>query len=135
MIDQPPNRVVADRNHPRHQLVGYIVVGSTSYLVDVGLLVLARSVFRAPLWLATTLGFWTSILVNFALNRWLFRSSGRMAGHVLRYAALLGVNFGLTLVIVYAFVAAGSTAVIGKIVAAALMTTWNYWLYRRLVFV
>ena len=112
----------------------YLLVGGLSYVIDVGLLVASRQVLDAPLWLATTIGFWTSVLFNFFANRWVFGADGSAGGHAVRYAMLLGVNYLLTLGIVHVGVVLGTPAVVAKTLAVALIACSNFVLYRRWVF-
>lgn len=121
----------------RRSLALYLSIGALSYAVDAGLLVLTTGPFGAPTWLGTTIGFWTSVIVNFALNRTVFaRRAGptSMAAHTARYGALLGVNYLVTLLIVSVGVSWGWPALVPKTFAVALTTTWNFLLYRTWVF-
>lgn len=120
----------------RRHVVGYLVVGVLSYAIDLGLLVLLRDLAAAPLLVATSVGFWTSVGFNFTANRWVFRGSGdgSARAHVARYAALLVLNYGLTLGIVSGGVALGAGAVVSKTVAVAAIACLNFVAYRRWVF-
>ena len=72
----------------RHALLTYLVIGGLSFVVDLGLLLLLSGPGGLPVWLAATVGYWTSVLVNFGLNR---RSmgggSGRLRVQSMRYAS------------------------------------------------
>lgn len=124
------------RRDARRHLAGYLVVGVLSYAIDVGLLVLLSDQAGAPLLVATTAGFWTSVLFNFAANRWVFSAAdrGSAKAHAARYAVLLVVNYGLTIAIVQAGVALGTGAVLAKTAAVGLIACSNFVLYRRWVF-
>ena len=124
----------APRSQRLRQGLAYLVVGGLSYLLDVGLLVGSREWLDAPLWLATTIGFWTSVLFNFFASRWVFATEGSLHGHALRYCLLLGFNYVLTLGIVQLGVTLGGSAVVAKTLAVALIACSNFVLYRRWVF-
>lgn len=113
----------------------YLLVGGSSFLLDLGLLALCFTVLHWPLWVSTALAFWTSVAYNFVLQRtFSFRSNASLVGGLWRYLVVLGVNTLATTVIVEAFQRAGPGYVIGKTVATVLVTCWNYILYRRWVF-
>ena len=134
-MSDPAVEAAPRRGATRH-LVGYLVVGVLSYAIDVGLLVLLRERADAPLVVATSVGFWASVLFNFVANRWVFRApeAGSTRRHAMRYGVLLAVNYGLTLAIVEGGVALGASAVLAKTVAVALIACSNFVLYRRWVF-
>ena len=116
-------------------LVRYLGIGVLSYVVDAGLLVLVTGPLRGPVWLGATVGFWTSVVLNFALNRLVFSDrDGTVVAHSVRYGVLLGVNYLVTLGIVDLGVAKGFTPIVPKTVAVALTTSWNFLLYRKWVF-
>ncbi|WP_129339762.1 GtrA family protein [Cellulomonas endophytica] len=114
--------------------VRYLLVGGLSLVVDVGLLTLLYEVVGTPLWLATLVGFWTSVVVNFLLQRAAFRSGAGLAGSAWRYGVLLGANTVVTVLVVDGAEAAGLGYAPGKLAAVALTTVWNFFLYRGWVF-
>ncbi|WP_247600779.1 GtrA family protein [Cellulomonas hominis] len=133
-MSEPAPVQVADG---RRRLLSFLAVGVASYLVDTGLLLLISGPLGGPLWLATTIGFWTSVVLNFSLNRTVFtgsRSSGRLAVQMVRYGLLLGLNYLVTLGIVTAGVAWGLPAVVPKTFAVGLTFAWNFVAYRWWVF-
>lgn len=115
--------------------VSYLVVGATSTAVDLGLLVLLHEGAGAALWVAATFGYWSSVIVNFTLNRHVSfgdRPGGRTA--VVRFGVLLGVNWTLTLLAVSAAVHLGWPYAVGKVGVVGLLTVLNYTAYSRWVF-
>jgi len=121
----------------RRHLFLYLAIGGLSYVVDTGLLLLISGPLGAPLWLATTVGFWVSVILNFSLNRLVFAqpTGGSTVGaHSIRYGVLLGLNYLVTLAIVTLGVSWGWSPIVPKTIAVALTTTWNFVLYRRWVF-
>ncbi|SKB06483.1 GtrA family protein [Aeromicrobium choanae] len=114
----------------------YLVVGLLSYLIDVGILAAAWHLLDLPLWLATSLGFWTSFVANFLLSRhWTFESSRQPSGGQLaRYVSLVAVNYVVTLVAVTVLHEAGLKVIVARTVVLALLTATTYLLYRRWVF-
>lgn len=113
----------------------YLFVGATSVGVDLGLLVALREGAGVPVWAAATIGYWSSVVVNFTLNRRISfrdRPGGRTA--LIRFSILLGLNWFLTLVAVSAAVHLGWSYAVGKVGAVAVLTILNYTAYSRWVF-
>jgi putative flippase GtrA len=116
-------------------LTRYLLVGGSSFGVDLGVLTLCFALLHWPLWVATTVGFWTSVAYNFVLQRsFSFKDRGSVVGGLWRYLTVLGANTLATALIVEAFQRGGAGYVIGKTVATFLITCWNFILYRRWVF-
>jgi putative flippase GtrA len=113
----------------------YLGVGILSYAVDLGLLALCYSVFGLPLWLATSVGFWTSFLVNFGLNRSVtFRSRGRKLPQLVKYSLLVSLNYLASIGLVSLAEAIGAGYAVGKTVSVGILVVVNYLAYRYWVF-
>jgi putative flippase GtrA len=130
----PPSDIAVARGW-RHPFVIYLMIGGLSFVVDAGLLVLLSGPLGRPVWLAATVGYWTSVLVNFGLNRRTMAiAPGRLRGQSVRYGVLLAGNYAFTLLVLYVGVAFGVPVIVAKCVALGLCTVVNYLLYRRWVF-
>ncbi|HUG83067.1 MAG TPA: GtrA family protein [Euzebya sp.] len=121
------------------RLVRFGVVGGLSAALDLGLLVALRELGGLPVALATTIAFWTALLVNFGLNRaWSFGAGGGGVVAVgvpfARYMVLVGINYAATLAIVTGGVALGVPYALAKVVAIGLGAMWTYVAYDRWVF-
>ncbi|WP_125615978.1 GtrA family protein [Specibacter cremeus] len=113
----------------------YLVIGGSSFVVDLGLLTLFFRVFDWPLWAATGAGFWGSFFYNYFLQRrFSFRTQGSVLGGFAKYSAVLLFNTIATMAIVEFFQFAGAGFVVGKVVSTGLTTIWNYYLYKLWVF-
>lgn len=116
-------------------VLAYLVVGGASYLVDVGVFLLAGRGLGWDVAAAATVGYWTSVVLNFCLNRSIvFASTQRLRRGALRYGVLLLVNYLATLGIVTGLVHLGVVDVLAKTLAVALIAVWNFVLYRSWVF-
>jgi putative flippase GtrA len=118
-------------------MLGYLTVGVLGFAVDFGLLVLLREMFRTPIWLAATVAFWSSLAVVFLTNKYVIFGT-RGAGHrqLARYLTLLGINYLVTLAVIALAERVGVGYQVGKVVAVAMTTVWNYlayefWVFRR----
>lgn len=113
----------------------YGTVGVVGFAVDFGLLVLFREVVGASVWLAATIAFWASLAVVFLSNKYL-TFGARGAGHrqLVRYFILLGINYLVTLGVIFLAERAGLGYQIGKIAAVGMTTVWNFFAYQLWVF-
>lgn len=113
----------------------FLAVGLISAAVDVVALVLFRDGFGLPLWLATVLALSVTFAVNFGLNAtWVFGAQGIWARRAGRYAALVGLNFVLTVGIVVGLASLALWYVAAKVVAIATCAVVNFLAYRHWVF-
>lgn len=120
----------------RHNLVRYLFVGGTTFIIDFGLLVLLHGKLHLNITLATTIAYWSSILYNFTLNRnWTFSASEnkKLHKHLAAYGILLGCNYLFTI----AFVSIAShfmNYAVAKTIAVILQTSWTYRIYKNVIF-
>ena len=120
----------------RRQLLCYLVIGSLTVVVDIGLLALLHESYGVPLGLATTVAFCTAVAVNFLLNRTVMssRSSRGLTQHALRYSSLVVANYVITIAVVTAAGHVGDRYLVAKVAVIAGSTAWNFLLYRHWVF-
>lgn len=134
MIDEPTSRTVRSRIDAR--LVRYVAVGIVSFAIDFGILSFSYSVLHVPLWVATTLGFWLSFIVNFLLSKYFtFQLVKGTTSQLRRYSILVAINYLITLGIVSGAEAIGIGYLVGKVAALTLLTATTFIVYRKWVFV
>lgn len=122
-----PGRRRLDRDDVPTQFLWYLAVGGTAFLAD---LIAFSALLRLglPLLPVTALGFAVGTAVNYLLSRcWAF-SGGRYARReeLLRFVTVALVGLLLTLVLVWALVAAGMAALPARLIAVGLVLAWNY---------
>jgi putative flippase GtrA len=123
------------RSSPLVGLAVYLVVGGVAFVVDLGLLILGRDVLGWPLGVAGAVAFWAGLAVSYLMQRFLTFRSHRSSWHSLwKYGTLVLVNSAATIVIIELFDRLGPGYVVGKFVATALTTVWNYAAYKYWVF-
>lgn len=121
----------------KHPLVRYILVGGSTFVLDLGLLIFLKDKAGFGLALATSIAYWTAIIYNFALNRlWTFSMSERenLHRHILNYLVLLGFNYLFTVIFV-SVVGKHIYFGIAKGLAVIIQTTWTYFVYKNRIFV
>jgi putative flippase GtrA len=119
----------------RSRLISYLAIGFLSLGVDFGLLVIFRQIEGAPVWLAGTLGYSASVVVNYGLNRVVSfgdRTVGRAS--VVRYGILLGLNWATTVFLLDLAQSLGVIYLLGKVLAVGMLAVVNFVLYSRWVF-
>ncbi|WP_298804259.1 GtrA family protein [uncultured Pseudokineococcus sp.] len=116
-------------------LLAYLFVGGLSYIIDLGLFLLLGRGLGWGVVPAATVGYWTSVMVNFCLNRSVvFSSTHRLRRGAVRYGLLLLANYLATLGIVTGLVSLGTADALAKTTAVAVIAVWNFFLYRAWVF-
>ncbi len=116
------------------RLAGFLVVGGGSYVIDVVLLLLVTQL-GGPAWLGGTVGYWVSLAFNFLGNRMVFGAErSHLVRHGARYAALLAVNYTVTVLALQAADSAGLNLVAVKTVTVAVISVWNYFVYKTWLF-
>jgi putative flippase GtrA len=125
-----------------HHFIRYLLIGGTTFVIE-NFLLLA---FKAKLGLvvATSIGYWVSILYNFTMNRWWSFSAtekNSLRRHALTYGALLAFNY-LFLTI---FVKLVSRAMyfggnhtfnieVANVLAVLIQVSWTYVIYKNYIF-
>jgi putative flippase GtrA len=75
-------------------LIGFALINSTTFAVDLLLLAVARDVLGWPLPVAVTAGYAVAFGLAYVLNRWLnFRSHAPVGPQTARYAGVVAVNY------------------------------------------
>ena len=120
----------------RHHLVRYILVGGTTFTLDISLLVFFKTKIHLSLAISTSIGYWVSVIYNFTLNRWWSFSATEVHSlrrHATTYGILLAFNYLFTL----AFISIVSHVVyfgIAKAMAVIIQTSWTYFIYKNYIF-
>ena len=130
----PTIKDAAKRNY-RH-FSKYVLVGGSTFVVDLGLLVALHQLGQVPVIWAATISYWVSIMFNFALNRhWTFETTRSLHRHAVAYGALLAVNYAVTIGVIAGLGLLGVTYTLAKVAAVGLSMTWTYWVYKHVIFV
>ncbi len=120
----------------KHPLIRYLFVGGSSFVIYFVVIVFLHEKQSLALSLATTIGYWTSVLWNFSLNRWWTFSVSETKSlhkHIAAYLVLLGINYGFNLL----FISMASKYIgykLAVILAVAIQTSWTYVTYKNVIF-
>jgi putative flippase GtrA len=120
-----------------HHFVRYLFVGGSTFVIDLGLLYGFYKGAHTSVAIATTIGYWISIIYNFLLNRaWTFdaRDKANLKRHIISYLMLLGFNYVFTLIFVSVF-SKSLHLLLTKALAVLIQMTWTYVIYKKYIFV
>lgn len=131
-VDRLPPRL--RRLLPR-ELVGFAILGTFTFLIDLGLLALLHRSTGLPLPVDVSLSYVVAFGLNFVLNRTVnFRSHAPVGGQVLRYAVVLAGDYSLTLGVTTGLAALGLDFRLARLAAGACVAVFTYTLSRWWVF-
>lgn len=116
----------------------YLVVGGVSYLVELATLYVCSEVLSLTAAISVSIGFWIGLLLSFTLQKILsFKNTTsdkeQVAKQVALYALLVLVNYGFTVLFVYAFESVLSIFV-ARTIALIITTVWNFFIYKNVIF-
>lgn len=116
------------------QGIRYLLVGGGSAAIDVGLFQALYS-FGVEAALANVVSLSISTVFNFLMNRNVtFKSAANPVRSVVAYLLLLAFNMAFSSFAITALIGFGWHSLLAKLVALACTTSWNFVLYRKVVF-
>ncbi len=119
----------------RNSALRYLVVGGVAFLFDFGLLFVLHDLAQVDLVVATPVAFLTSFALTFVMQRTItFRTGSGWGSSAVKYTALVIFNTFATTAIVTGIDAVGWPWAVGKALAVASTTVWNYFGYRYWIF-
>ena len=119
-------------------LLRYIIVGGTSYAIELSVLLLLVRVFHFNTTLAVSIGFWLGLVISFLLQKFLaFKNTDtharRLTIQTVYYALLVLFNYGFTLLFVHLLEPFIDLS-IARSLALIITTAWNYIIYKKVIF-
>jgi putative flippase GtrA len=117
-----------------HHGIRYLFVGGTTFIIDLGLLIILHGFIHINLAVATSASYWLAICYNFILNRWWTFSASENSSlkkHLPPYLLLLGFNYMFTVLFVV-FVSRILPYEVAKIIALPIQMSWTYPLFKKI---
>ena len=119
-------------------LLRYIIVGGTSYAIELTVLLLLVHVLHFNTTLAVSIGFWLGLVISFLLQKFLaFKNTNtrarRLTIQTVYYALLVLFNYGFTLLFVHLLEPFIDLS-IARTLALIITTAWNYIIYKKVIF-
>ncbi|PIT86577.1 MAG: hypothetical protein COU33_02405 [Candidatus Magasanikbacteria bacterium CG10_big_fil_rev_8_21_14_0_10_43_6] len=123
------------RRH-KEQFVRYFVVGMSGFVIDIGTLFVLSKYYGINPTIAVVLNQIVVIGYNFTLNKyWSFSNRDLPHKQLIRYGILAGGNYLFSVVLMYTFNQVfGIDEILVRIGTIALMTLWNFVLYKKWVY-
>ena len=121
-----------------HSVVRYVVAGSSAFATQYVVLNGGYYALSLPLHAATSIGYVAGLLVSYLFNRhWVFGEAGKhkhIAHQTSQYVVLVAFNYFFTVLGVSFLKKHGIEPYISPIIITAIITLWNYILYKRVIF-
>jgi len=129
-------KIISYYHRTKKEFFRYFVVGVTGVLLDLGLLMIFKEYF---LWTAVMSVAVSQVIVigyNFLLNKyWSFGSKEMPHRQLIRFLAVVGVNYAISLVIIYIFSQKiGFDYRLVRLANIVLSVSWNFILYKYWVY-
>lgn len=126
---------VKEKKNEILQAVKYLFVGGSSAVLELVIFQFSFKAFHLEVVIANLLAIIIATLYNFSLNRgFAFRSSSNMGRSVTLYLILFCINSAFSSGVVYLMQENQLPVLFGKIAAMFCTVSWNYYLYRNIIF-
>lgn len=125
------------RLRAKPELLHYLVVGVSVYLLELIVIVIAQSLGAKPV-VAVGISFWTGLVVSFLLQKFVTFGDKRvhhkvLLPQILAFSLLVLWNFLFTIGVT-ALLAGIIAPTITRTLALAITTIWNFYLYKTRIF-
>lgn len=117
-------------------VVGFVLINGCTFALDLGIVSLAHGIWGWPLPVSVTVGYAIAFTISFVLNRrFNFRSHAPVGGQLVRYVAVVVVNFVVILLgLTTGLNAIGVQYQLARIIAGACEGVFMYCMMRWVVF-
>jgi putative flippase GtrA len=134
LADRLPVRV---RRVVSRELLGFLILGGCTFLVDLALLAALRHWTRLPLPVAVSVAYVSAFGLNFVLNRTVnFRSHAPVGAQAVRYALVIAADYLITVGVTTGLSAQGLDFRTARLLAATCVAVFTYsasrwWVFRE----
>ena len=119
----------------KNQLMLYLAIGCFTALFELLLFTVFRKIFGFDIPLSNITAIVCATILNFSLNRGLaFKSASYLPRSIILYLLLFFLNMFISTSLIKHMVQVGIFDVVAKMVTMLLITTWNFLLYRKVIF-
>ena len=118
------------------QFVKYGIVGSSTVLIDMGLLFVFTEFVGLWYMFSAIISSTAAVTFNFLMNRnWSFKSNGLVGRQMVKYLTLTAFNYFYGIGALYVFVEVFHLHyLIAKVFIAMMMVTWNFLLFKHVIY-
>jgi putative flippase GtrA len=124
----------------KRSLLRYLIIGITAVVADNCVFIIAYQICNGSLLLATVLALSIGFFVSFLGNKlWVFNANQQTSAHrpvkqLIFYSLLFIFNIIFTFYFIDIMEKQSINAIVSKILTTVLITTWNYILYKKVIF-
>lgn len=121
------------------QLIRFFTSGAATVTADYGTFAILHTL-NVPLIVATSASLLAGFVVSFTLNRqWVFNAGSksgqkRATLQLVLYATLFVANTAIAYFFIDYMQSLGMHALIAKLLSIVMITTWNYLIYKKVIF-
>ena len=118
------------------QGISYILVGGGTALLELGLFQLLYEIFGLTLQVSNVAATVVATATNFLLNRSVtFKSTSNPVRSAVLYCALFAFHTTVSTLAISAMVGLGLPSAIAKVIMQGSVVVWNFFIYRKIIFV
>lgn len=119
----------------KRQGLWYLFVGGSSALIEFVLFQVLYSLFHMGVAPANVVAVVVATVFNFLMNRTVtFKSTSNPVRSLILYLVLFAVNLALSTWAITAMISVGVHSAVAKIITQVAIATWNFFIYRALIF-
>ena len=117
------------------QFIAYIAIGGTSALLELGIFQGLITLLGVDVAIANIIALIASTTTNFSLNGFVnFKMTSNPFVAAIKYLLLFAANMTFSTFTIKFFSDIGAIPIVVKLITMAMMTTWNFILYKKVVF-
>lgn len=132
---QSPESGVADEPAILGQGARYLLVGGSSAAIELAIFWVLANPAGLDVRVSNVIAVVLATVFNFATNRrWTFNSSSHWMRSAVLYLILWSLNLAFTTSVIGFADGQGFNATLAKLGTMAAVVTWNFWLFRKVVF-
>ena len=121
-------------NTPK-QLIAYLAIGGGTALLELGIFQALITFLNVDVAIANIIALVVSTTTNFCLNGFVnFKMTSNPFMAAIKYQLLFAANMTFSTFTIKFFSDLGAIPIVVKLITMAMMTTWNFFLYKKVVF-
>lgn len=119
----------------KRQGLWYLLIGGASALIELALFQVLYSFFHVGVAPANISAVVVATVFNFLMNRNVtFKSTSNPMRSLILYLLLFAANLALSTWAIAAMIGIGVPSAVAKIITQVAIATWNFFIYRALIF-
>ena len=122
-------------NNTSKQLIAYLAIGGGTALLELGIFQALITFLSFDVAIANIIALIVSTTTNFCLNGFVnFKMNSNPLMAAIKYLLLFAANMIFSTFTIKFLSDLGAIPIVVKLITMAMMTTWNFYLYKKVVF-